>query len=366
MDAFSDKKNIFVICGGGFSEWDISIRSARSLHGWICQKTYNVFFVIIDHDGQWRLLSAQMFQKTTDGGEVGCFIPDQDGGYWKGTSRIKVHVIFPMVHGCLGEDGALPGLCDALDMPYVGSGMLGSAMCWDKSVTKRILHSFDIPYVPFLSLKHWCNKAESMYTYNAVCQKFKTNDLFIKPAMDGSSVGVSMVSDEKTYIQAMKKTLSLYDKVMIEPRIEGDEIECAVLDNCGVKASALGQIVTPQGRFYTYKEKYSSTSMTKTLFPEHISSYLTKKIQDLAIQCFCALECKGMARVDFFVTNQKKIMVNEVNTIPGFTSISLYPKMWEKSGMRPERIVQVLIDEALKRWHSKRFYAQKGEKLCQE
>ena len=316
--------------------------------------------MVVNSQYTWHLLSANAFQKSEKGGERGHFVPCADGGYWQGGSKYPVHIVFPMIHGRFGEDGALPGLCEALNIPYVGSGILGSSVCWDKAFTKNILKAFNIPFVPFLSYK----SISRIPSYQDACSLLKKTDLVIKPAMQGSSIGVVMVSDDASYKKEVSNVMSCFSKVMIEPRIDGDEIECAILDDFGARASELGQILLPRGSFYSYEEKYDSDSRTKTFFPEHLSSYTKKNIQKTALQCFYALECRGMARVDFFVTKKKSIMVNEVNTIPGFTSISLYPKMWEKSGIQTSRLVQALIDEGLKSWHSRKFYAQKEERIC--
>jgi D-alanine-D-alanine ligase len=354
MDRSSEKKNIFIVCGGDWGEKDISMRSARPFLDWICQEKYNLFFAVMYPDYKWRLFCGSDFLNETEG-ESGCFFPSEEGGYWQGKSKRSIHIIFPMIHGRFGEDGALPGMCELYNIPYVGSGILGSSACWDKAFAKNVLKAFDISSVPFILLKN----PDQAISYTDACSVFKTKDLFVKPAMQGSSVGVALVSDNESYKSAVDTTFSHCRKIMIEPRIEGDEIECAVLDNFGAKAAELGQVIVPKGSFYTYKEKYGPNSRSKAVFPDHFSDRLKRKIQKIAIQCFHALECRGMARVDFFVTKKNSIMVNEINTIPGFTSISLYPRMWEKSGIPPSKLVQILIDEGLRRWHSKRFYAQK-------
>ena len=350
-----ESKNIFIVCGGASLEHDVSIASARSILSWICRDTYNVFLVVVRRSHEWCLFSADEFLKEGGVEEGGCFFPGLERGFWKGKSQISIDMVFPMIHGLGGEDGALQGLCELFNLPYVGCGILGSAVCWDKGFAKSILRSYGIPVVPFLPLK----SPSDTPSYEEACEFFGENVLFVKPSMQGSSIGVSQVSDPRSYKKSIAEGFSYCEKVLIEPRIEGDEIECAVLDSFGVNASELGQIVVPEGEFYSYKEKYDDQSRSYTVFPDHISSHLKKRIQDIAIRSFCSLECRGMARVDFFVTKNKEPMVSEINTIPGFTPISLYPKMLEKTGVCPKKLVQSLIDKGLERWHSKKFYSQK-------
>jgi D-alanine-D-alanine ligase len=195
--------------------------------------------------------------------------------------------------------------------------------------------------------------------YSDACTQLNTTVFIAKAASQGSSFSVSVIESAHDYESILTSILNKYGKVLLEPKIVGDEIECGVLDDLDIKASVLGQIIVPQGGVYSYDEKYGKQSKTVTTFPTHLSASVTKKIQSYATKAFRVLDCCGMARVDFFVINKKTIMVNEVNTLPGLTSISLYPQMWDKSGVNPFKLIQSLMDEALRRWHGKEFCARK-------
>ena len=352
------KKNCFVVCGGVSDERYISVQSARALINWICPKSYTIFVIWIDCEYRWHLFSEYEFQHCFDpeSGEMGCFTMGRDGAIWQGkVQKIPIDMVVPTMHGALGEDGRFAGLCEMLNVPYVGSGVSGHVRCWDKELTKRILHAHDIPIVPFLAIK----SVHRMPTYHDACTQLNTTVFIAKAASQGSSFSVSVIESEKEYEPILTSILNKYGKVLLEPKIVGDEIECGVLDDLDIKASVLGQIIVPQGGVYSYDEKYGKQSKTVTTFPTHLSASVTKKIQSYATKAFRVLDCCGMARVDFFVIKKKTIMVNEVNTLPGLTSISLYPQMWDKSGVNPFKLIQSLMDEALRRWHGKEFCARK-------
>ncbi len=253
----------------------------------------------------------------------------------------KVDVVFPVLHGPFGEDGSMQGLLKLSGVPFVGAGVLGSAVSMDKDVMKRLFRETGIPIGKFVTLR-----SNDSVNFNLIKKQLGL-PLFIKPANMGSSIGVSKVRDEKEFKTAIAEAFKFDTKIIIEEFIDGREIECSVLGNEVPMASVLGEIV-PTAEFYSYDAKYfDSKSMTK--IPAEVSNAVTKKIQTLAIKVFQTLNCEGMGRVDFFLTKKGEVFVNEINTIPGFTNISMYPKLWEASGLKQTHLMDRLIELALER-----------------
>src|SRR3989344_7305288 len=235
-------------------------------------------------------------------------------------------MFFPVLHGPFGEDGTMQGLLKLANIPFVGADVLGSAIGMDKDAMKRLLRDAGIPIGRFVVLK----KNETSSYKNIV--KMLGLPLFIKPANLGSSVGVHKVHNEKGFDEALNDGFSFDTKVIVEEFIDGREIECSVLGNDDPIASVSGEIIV-KDEFYSYNAKYIDEDGAMLEIPAKITKSQVRKVQELAIKTFKILECSGMARVDFFMTKKEKIIVNEINTIPGFTSISMYPKLWEASGI---------------------------------
>jgi D-alanine-D-alanine ligase len=258
------------------------------------------------------------------------------------TNAGKIDVIFPVLHGPFGEDGTIQGLAKLANLPCVGAGILGSSVGMDKDVMKRLLRDAGIPIGRFIALT---GETRDKYPYKELSLNFG-QVLFVKPANLGSSVGISKVRNETEYNTAIDLALSYDLKVVVEEEIRGREIECAVLGNEEPRASIPGEII-PHADFYSYKAKYIDDNGAGLEIPANLPPQIVRRVQDTAVATFKTLECRGMARVDVFLTDHEEILVNEINTIPGFTRISMYPKLWEYSGISHDELVDTLIRLAM-------------------
>ncbi len=261
----------------------------------------------------------------------------------------KFDVVLPLVHGTNGEDGTLQGLFELSGVPYVGAGVLGSAIGMDKDVAKRLMRDSGVPVVPFFMVrKHeWEAQPEAIYTHSE--ESFGL-PFFVKPANSGSSVGVHKIKSRSDMDTAFRDAFSFDRKVLVERACIGREIECAVMGNEQPKVSVLGEIV-PSHEFYDYEAKYVDEKGAELLIPAKLSSETTNYISSMAVKAYRALECEGMARIDFFVTKDSPagVFLNEVNTIPGFTPISMFPRLWEASGVTYAELLEELIALAFQR-----------------
>lgn len=312
------KLKIAVLYGGKSAEHDVSVESAKNVMAVMDKKKYIILPIEIDRQGEKHaILAGEM--KNAD-------------------------VIFPVLHGSYGEDGTIQGLCKLLDKPFVGCGVLGSAIGMDKETTKRLLREAGIPVAEFVTIYNYP-------TTIADWKKIKKElgmPVFVKPANSGSSVGISKAKNEKQFREAVKLAFTHDNKVLIEEYIKGREIECAVLGNENPIASTLGEVI-PKHEFYSYEAKYIDPNGAILEIPAKIPKKLADKIQKLAIKTFKTLYCEGMARVDFFLKENGDILVNEINTIPGFTKISMYPKLWGTSGVSYSKLIDKLIKLAIEK-----------------
>ena len=261
-----------------------------------------------------------------------------------GSSLGRIDVVFPVLHGAFGEDGTVQGLLKLADLPFVGAGVLGSAVGMDKDVAKRLLRDAGIAIARFLVFQVW--QREEIHYADIVSQLGLP--LFIKPANAGSSVGVAKVTDEGQFAAAIDDAFRFDRKILIEEAIVGREVECAVLGNDRPEASAIGEII-PAHDFYSYAAKYIDENGAVLAIPAQLSEEAVRKVQKTAILAYQTLCCEGMARVDFFLKSDNTVVVNEINTIPGFTAISMYPKLWEISGLSYPALIDRLIRLALER-----------------
>jgi D-alanine-D-alanine ligase len=262
----------------------------------------------------------------------------------------QLDVVFPVLHGPYGEDGSVQGLCRLANMPCVGAGVLGSAVGMDKDVMKRLLRDAGIPIARFVTLPRGMRAPD----FPALKEELGT-PLFVKPANLGSSVGISRVESDEEYRAALASAFEYDTKVVVEECIVGREIECAVLGNEDPQASIPGEIVAGGGHtFYDYEAKYIDEKGAELRIPAPLDSRITEKVQSLARRAFTVLCCEGMARVDMFVKEGGEVLVNEINTIPGFTRISMYPKLWEASGISYSQLVDRLITLAIERHAAER------------
>lgn len=339
------KKRIAIIFGGKSAEHEISIISARSVFDAINKDRYDVISIYIDKDGLWRIVSSPYSENEfTKRGYS--FLP------WSfNEENIEADIYFPVLHGPYGEDGTLQGLLDMADVPYVGAGIMGSALGMNKAKTKEILSFHNIPVVEWVSFRDvdWKEKREEIL---GRCEKVSL-PLFVKPSNLGSSIGITKVKDFSELPDAIERAFEWDRVILIERGVNAREIECSVLGNDKPIASVPGEVI-PYREFYDYKDKYLE-GKTKFVIPANVSEEEKKKFQELSIRTFLALECFGMARVDFLMEREThEIFVNEVNTIPGFTSISMYPKLWEASGISYPELIERLIQLAFERHKNKR------------
>lgn len=355
----SEKKRlkVGVLFGGRSGEHEVSLASAASVIRGLDPDKYEAVPIGITKEGHWLvgadaqkmlpdvLRNGQRVTMTADPTDAALLPLDRSGG------GQRLDVVFPVMHGTFGEDGTIQGLLDLAGLPFVGAGVLGSAVGMDKDVTKRLLQVAKIPVVPWITVRRADWERNQSEVRKAIEEKFKY-PVFVKPATLGSSVGMTKVHSRAELAPALNLAAEFAMKIMVERAVVAREIEVSVLGNHDPKASIPGEIV-PHREFYDYTAKYLEDG-TQLLIPAKLKPAQVKRIQQYAIAAFRALELSGMARVDFFVEKKGgKIFLNEVNTIPGFTSISMYPKLWEASGIPFRDLIDKLIEFALEQHREK-------------
>ena len=342
---------IGVLFGGRSGEHEVSLASAASVVRGLDPDKYEALPIGITKEGHWLigagaqkmlpevLKGGQRVMMTVDPSDAVLVHLDGSGG------GQRVDVVFPVMHGTFGEDGTIQGLLDLAGLPFVGAGVLGSAIGMDKDVSKRLMQVAKIPVVSWITIQRADWERNPKEIRNAIEKKFKY-PVFVKPATLGSSVGMTKVHSRAELAPALNLAAEFAMKILVERCVIAREIEVSVLGNHDPKASIPGEIV-PHREFYDYAAKYLEEG-TQLLIPAKLRPAQVKKIQKYAVDAFRALELSGMARVDFFLEKKGgKIYLNEVNTIPGFTSISMYPKLWEASGIPFRELIDKLIDLAL-------------------
>lgn len=356
----NEKIRVGILFGGESAEHEISIMSAKNIIEAIDKDKYEVFPIGITKKGKWcigktagSMLEAGNISSPDNisGSDMLALIPGEsvskivslaDPGKTKG-----VDVIFPVLHGPMGEDGTVQGFLKLAGIPFVGSGVLGSSVGMDKDVMKRLFRDSGIPIGKFKAI---LSHEKDGVIFDDIAEELGL-PLFIKPANMGSSVGVHKVSNRDEFDVALNDAFSFDRKVIVEEFIKGREIECAVLGNEKPIASVPGEIIT-QHDFYSYKAKYIDESGAVLSIPAALPEKIAEEIRTLAIRSFKSLCCEGLARVDSFLKEDGTIIVNEVNTIPGFTSISMYPMLFKESGISYSELIDRLINLAMER-HSK-------------
>lgn len=331
--------SVLVLCGGQSTEHDISLLSAKNVIERLDPKKYCVSIAKIEQDGKWLYFenSEQYFSHSHP--HLMHLIPGKKNPFHIAEKEIPVDCVFLVLHGTNGEDGTMQGLLDILQVPYVGADCLGSAIGMDKEVLKRLLQAANLPVVDRMLVRRW----EMQKTNYADVSKMLGNAVFVKPNSLGSAVGVNKATDQKSFDSAMQNAFRYDEYVLIEKAIVGREIECSVLGNETPTVSFPGEIVNHTD-FYSYEAKYLDDAAATVQTPADLSSELIAQFKSLALEAYQILRCSGMARVDFFLDKNNKIYINEINTIPGFTNISMYPKNWEASGLS----YSALLDELIK------------------
>jgi len=350
------KINVAILFGGRSAEHEVSLQSAKNVFEAIDREKYNPILIGINKRGRWLLNNSSKFLLNEDNPELiklnkasdsVALVPQSNGRILNLSGEeknIKIDVVFPILHGPFGEDGTVQGLLKLANIPFVGTSVLGSAAAMDKDVMKRLLRDAGITVGRFIAIK----SEDKIPEYGDIKEELGV-PFFIKPANMGSSVGLSKIHNESEYPDGIKSAFNYDVKIIIEEYICGREIECSILGNSDPIASVPGEIVTKH-EFYSYEAKYIDENGSVLEIPAKIPDEAKQLIQNLAIRTFKVLSCEGLGRVDFFLKDNGEIIVNEINTIPGFTRISMYPKLWETSGISYTELIDKLIQLAIERF----------------
>jgi len=350
-----NKLNVAVVFGGKSGEHEVSLMSATNVINAMDKEKYNIHTIGITKQGKWMLYQGPV-EKLQDGSweqEASKLdnsqLVDMLLNYMlKENHQGKIDVIFPVLHGPNGEDGTIQGFFEMLDIPYVGCGVIGSALGMDKAISKQLFIDAGLSVANYdVSFKHEIEN-NPLDVIARIEGKFPY-PVFVKPVNMGSSVGITKAHDRAELEEGLKEAAKFDRKVIVEEFINGREIECAVLGNNHPEASGAGEII-PSKEFYDYEAKYFDDGKSTLIIPAKLTEQEEKSIREAAVLAYKALDCCGMARVDFFLErNTGKVYINEINTIPGFTKISMYPKLWDTAGLSYSKLIDRLIDLALER-----------------
>jgi len=356
-DTISAKIRVGIIFGGKSAEHEVSLQSAKNVIDALDKNKYEAILIGIDKTGKWFLNDESKFllnvtdpkliKLNNEKNEEVALAPEGKGALTNfKTNKIdkKIDIAFPILHGPFGEDGTMQGLLKLSGIPFIGAGVLGSAVGMDKEITKRLLRDAGINIGKFLS-----GRENYLPSFKEIVKKIGL-PFFVKPANMGSSIGINKVKNEEEFKAAVEEAFKYDRKILFEEFIPGREIECSVLGNDNPIASIPGEIISNHD-FYSYEAKYIDENGALLEIPAKLSQELVNKIQDMSVNVFRALECEGLARVDFFVTEKNEIFVNEINTMPGFTKISMYPKLWEATGISYSELIDRLIILAMERFN---------------
>lgn len=348
------KKKVAILYGGRSVEHGVSVNSARNIFEFIDKALFEPLTIGISKTGQWFLTSG-VTKDIEQGKALGLILDAQRPGFTLLSSgdRIKADIIFPVLHGTDGEDGSIQGLIKAMDIPMVGTGVLGSSMSMNKIVAKRLLNDAGIPVTKFLTFHHSEKESISLEKISSLMGM----PFMIKSSSLGSSVGVSKVKDEASFRAAVEEAFRYDDYLIAEEFIKGREIECAILGNYPPQASVPGEIViSTKYEFYTFDAKYVDPDAVKIEVPAKLNPAEAERIREISVNAYKVLYCEDFARVDLFLTPSGDIFVNEINTIPGFTNSSMYPMMWKERGIDFADLISRLLELAYERYdRSKRI-----------
>jgi D-alanine-D-alanine ligase len=334
------KLKVLLAYGGQSSEHDVSVASARNVIKALDYSKYEVAICYIDLSGRWWLQDevASSIESTI---QLLPMLGQKSFLMHPGGDVLNTDVLLPILHGSNGEDGAIQGMAQLVGVRCAGPSLLSAAVTMDKDMTKRLLEREGIPVVPW---KTWVVKNKEP-TYEVIAGELG-HDVFVKPASAGSSVGVSHVTSSESWSEVLQLAAKNSETVLIEKTIYGREIEVAILGNSVPTISAPGEVISGSD-FYSYEAKYGSNSNSKISIPADLEKPIKNELTDYALRAYTAVEGKGMARIDFFVTQQGEVFLNEINSIPGFTDISMYPKLWQARDLSATAVVDKLIQLAL-------------------
>lgn len=368
-----------ILCGGRSGEHEVSLLSAQNIYDAVERERFDPLLVAIDKQGRWHAGSPESLLRERDdparihlAPDAPALLPIADGGRCLLVERqslkqqFAVEIFFPIIHGTDGEDGAVQGLFRLMDVPFVGADVAGSAIGMDKHTMKRLLDEAGLPICRWVAVR---SVEEGLRLHGELTGKWGPV-LFVKPASLGSSVGVGRC-DSPGALKAALERAFLYDtRVLIEEAVQGREVECSVLGNrdsshTPPQASRPGEILPSHG-FYSYEAKYIDPEGAKLTIPAELDQATEALVMELALQAYDVLECDGLARLDFFLTPSGDLLINEINTLPGFTKISMYPKLWEASGLPYPKLITRLVELGLERHRrraelSRNFLALTGD-----
>lgn len=343
------KKRVGVIFGGKSGEHEVSLMSATAVIEHLDKSKYDIVTIGVTHGGEWKLYDGKIenikdgsWEKTAKPFDMG-----QLGSY--------IDLAFPVIHGTHGEDGTLQGLFEMLEIPYAGCGVLASAICMDKAMAKEVLTRANINTGDYYVVTNGdvllCDEQTLEETVSQIANYFDAFPLFVKPSNSGSSVGISKAEDVDELRKGIVEAACYDRRIIVERGISGREIETAVIGNDDLTVSAIGEIITEKG-FYDYTSKYSDDNKTKLCIPADLSKDEEHEIKVAAAKAFRALDCRGYARIDFFIENQSgRILINEINTIPGFTKFSMFPLLWKGKGMEYSIMLDRIVELGYERYN---------------
>lgn len=357
------KKRIGLLYGGKSAEHEVSLSTARAVTNALNFSEYEVYPIYITQEGEWRkgaqlMAPAESIEQLQIDGDTSEVSPNNISSFITKTDESSsideqsLDVIFPVLHGPNGEDGTVQGLLEVMNLPYIGNGVLASSAGMDKVVMKQLFAQAGLKQVPFVHFirrewqtnqEQWLEKVENELSW----------PVFVKPANLGSSVGISKASTRDELIKAVDFALKYDRKIIIEQGIKAREIEMGVLGNDNPKCSVAGEI-KPLKDFYDYEAKYQDGN-TAMIIPAEISTDLEANMQDMAVKAFKVLDCAGLVRADFFVTDENEVLINEVNTLPGFTPYSMFPLLWQHTGVSYPELINELINLAVERHAEKQM-----------
>lgn len=349
------KQRIGILFGGKSGEHEVSLVSAASVYEHLDSSRFQPFLIGIDYDGRWYLqqnpkVDPQTKRLVLQKSDSTLVKVSPGEGLFLDSEPLQLDAVFPVLHGTFGEDGTVQGLLEIAHLPYVGAGVLGSSLGMDKAMVKRVWMQDGLNTNPFVQAERHEFDAEGGFQQilDRALAEFEF-PLFIKPARSGSSVGVSRAADEQELFAALETAFQFDTKLLIEPEVEGREVECSVVGNENPEAFAVGEIV-PSHEFYDYEAKYLDPDGADLRIPAPLDQATTRKVQELAVKAYRSADTEGFARMDFFLREDGEIILNEINTIPGFTSISMFPKLCEHAGLVYSDLITTLIHLGIERF----------------
>lgn len=353
----SKKLNVAVVFGGKSGEHEVSLMSATNVINAMDKEKYNIYMIGITKQGKWMAYNGEV-NKIVDGSwEKEAVGRDREetinllfSNIFNGKTESRIDAVFPVLHGPNGEDGTIQGLFEMLDVPYVSCGVMASALGMDKGISKQLFKDAGLGIGEYVVVLKTDIEKDIDPIVGMVEDKF-IYPVFIKPVNMGSSVGITKAHNTEELIKGLREACKFDRKVIIEENINCREFECAVLGNNDPVASGIGEVI-PSHEFYDYEAKYFDDDKSVLVIPAELTESKTEEIREAAVKAYKSLDCCGMARVDFFVDKETgKVYINELNTIPGFTKISMYPKLWNAAGVSYSKLIDKLIDLAIERYN---------------